>query len=118
VRTRVRSLVFLVVLALALVACSQGTLLTTGTTLDALGKQFLETGTQLKAAKAQGTISEADYQKWAGFVPLFKKGFAEANKAWQTANAAGQKDAPQSILDLIAGLKNQLVEFLLLGVKP
>lgn len=122
-----RNTVILLALVLALAACaqSQGTLLATGQTLDALGQQFVTLGGQLKAAKAAGQVSDQDYAKWVGFVPQFKIGFAQAEQAWQTAYKAGQKDAPQSTIDLITGLKDQLVTFLLMqsasatkGVKP
>ena len=107
-----------VLLVVLLAACSQGTLLTTGQSLDALGQQFLTLGTQLKAAKAAGSISDADYQRWTTFVPQFKVGYAQAESAWQAAYKAGDLNAPGLAVDLVITLKNQLVGFLLLGVKP
>lgn len=105
-------------LVVLLTACSQGTLLTTGQSLDAMGQQFLTLGTQIKAARAAGSISDADYQQWVLFVPQFKVGYAQAESAWQTAYKAGDLNAPGATVDLVIALKNQLVNFLLLGVKP
>jgi hypothetical protein len=117
-KPRYRSTIYLIAVVWVLTACSAGNLLTTGQSIDALGQQFLTVGNQIRAAKAAGSISDADYAKWTGFVAQFKVGFPQAETAWQTAYKAGDLNAPGATVDLVITLKNQLVDFLLLGVKP
>lgn len=114
---RMRRTPVLLVLVL-LVACTTGNLAATGQSLDALGQQFLTVGTQLKTAHATGQVTDAQYAKWVAFVPNFKVGFSQANQAWQTANKAGDLNAPGATVDLILALKNQLLQFALGGVTP
>jgi len=101
----------LLLCAVTIAACGTTTLLNSGQAIDALGKQFIETGRQFDALHTSGIVSDADYRLWAAFVPKFKTGYAEASKTWLTAYQAGEPTTPQQIIALITTLKNQLLEF-------
>lgn len=94
---------------LAACATSQPTMIT-GEALDALGKQFLDTGMLYDRLHAAKRVSDADYKRWVDFTYKFKVTYRAAVTAWQSGQGQVATDAALT-------LKNQLRDFVLFALE-
>lgn len=94
---------------LLLVACATKTqtLVVTGETLDAVGKQFVTTGQLYDQLLATNKITGDDYRVWANFAKTFKVVYPQAVQAWKTGKST------DDTLQLLLNLKSQLLQFYL-----
>lgn len=94
------------------VSCSgsQSTVLVTGETLDALGKQYLETAQLFDRLFAAKRISSQEYARWSAFAKQFPISYRAAVAAWKS----GQE---QQSADTMLALKNQLRDFLIFALE-
>lgn len=56
---------------------------TTADILEQVGKQFVETDKFYKEARTAGAITDAEYQQWAAFIPVFQKAWDRAHDVWK-----------------------------------
>lgn len=102
---------FILLLAVAVAACTTTSLLVTGETLDALGQQFLETGKVFDALYEQRTITAKDYVAWAEFAKSFKAYYPQAVGLWKAAKASKDKEGLDQAESIIRHLRTQLLVF-------
>lgn len=102
----------IVLAVLAVAACATGgrVQIVTGEALDALGKQFVETGALYDRLLVAKRITPEEYGAWAAFAPRFQTSYRQAVAAWNS----GQGDATT---DTVILLKNNLRDFLLFAAE-
>jgi len=116
--TRVyRKIAIVVVLGFVLSGCTTTSLVQTGETLDAIGKQFVATAQIYNTYYDAGLVTKEEYRTWAEFATLFKVYYPRLVDSWMifadTPDAAGAAEIAQQINTL----KNQLLVFYLTAVQ-
>lgn len=95
-------------LLLLMVAGCASTLIRSGETLDALGRQFVTVGNHWNMLLETKQITPAQYEEWAGFARQFQQAYPLAMEAWKAARASGDAAAENRMSDAITLLAARL----------
>jgi len=106
-----------IILVLLLAGCATTSLVRTGETIDAIGKQFVATAAMYNQFYDAGLVTKEEYRTWAAFATRFKVFYPQLVDSWMIfadkPDAAGAAEISQQI----STLKNQLLVFYLVAVQ-
>jgi len=112
-----RKIANVVLLTFVLAACATTSLVQTGETIDAIGKQFVATAQMYNTYHDAGLVTDAEYRTWATFARRFKVFYPQLVDTWMIfadkPDAAGAAEISQQINTL----KNQLLVFYLTAIQ-
>ena len=95
------------VLILLTTGCAS-TLIRSGETLDAIGRQFVTIGNHWNMLLETKQITPAQYEEWAVFARGFQKAYPLAVEAWKAARMTGDKAAEDRMGEAITLLATKL----------
>jgi len=112
-----RKIAIVVFLTFVLAGCATTSLVQTGETIDAIGKQFVATAQMYNTYHDAGLITDDEYRTWATFARRFKVFYPELVDSWMIfadkPDAAGAAEIAQQINTL----KSQLLVFYLTAIQ-
>lgn len=101
-----------VAVLLLLCACShQQAFIITGQSIDTLGEQFVVVAEYMNTAVESGTVSEAQYAKWAVFGKKFQAAFPAAVQLFKIALLTEDAAMREKSIDMIALMIPELLQF-------
>jgi len=106
------SLLLIAVLVLAGCATTKDVyngLVTSGETLDAVGKQFVSVSAMYKVGCDSGRIKPADCTAYRKFGEKFKVSYPLAVSLWESARAANDSASEKAARDAILQLSTELI---------
>jgi len=112
-----RKLAIVVVLGVVLSSCATTSLVQTGETLDAIGKQFVATAKIYNTYYDAGLVTKDQYRTWAEFATLFKVYYPRLVDSWMIFADAPDAKGAAEIAQQINTLKNQLLVFYLTAIQ-
>jgi len=112
-----RKVAIVVVLGVVLVGCATTSLVQTGETIDAIGKQFVATAKMYNTYYDAGLVTKDEYRTWAAFAKRFKVFYPQLVDTWMIFADAPDAKGAVEIAQQINTLKNQLLVFYLAAIQ-
>jgi len=105
------------VLLAFLVGCATTSLVQTGETIDAIGKQFVATANMYNTYHDAGLVTDDEYRTWATFARRFKAFYPQLVDSWMIFADTPDAQGAVEISQQINTLKNQLLVFYLTAIQ-